>query len=162
MEIYIAKNKQQMGPYDIGQITQMLQSGILEKYDLYWHEGMLDWAPVASLAGAGKPPEHMPATYEPQSAMQFISQSPQQMSLPMQLPPHLHTRKSRVAYILLGLFLGGLGIHNFYAGYTGKGVAQLLITIFFGWLLFPLAIVGVWILLEIITETKDAHGEPFA
>jgi hypothetical protein len=49
MEIYIAKNKTQMGPYDISQITQMLQSGILEKYDLFWHEGMLDWAPVASL-----------------------------------------------------------------------------------------------------------------
>jgi hypothetical protein len=49
MQIYIAKNKTQMGPYDIGQVTQMLQSGILEKYDLYWHEGMLDWAPAASL-----------------------------------------------------------------------------------------------------------------
>ena len=49
MEIYIAKNKTQRGPYDIGQVTQMLQTGILEKYDLYWHEGMLDWAPVGSL-----------------------------------------------------------------------------------------------------------------
>jgi len=49
MEIYIAKNKTQMGPYDLGQITQLLQSGILVKHDLYWHEGMLDWAPVASL-----------------------------------------------------------------------------------------------------------------
>lgn len=53
MEIYIAKNKQQMGPYDIGQVTQMLQSGILEKYDLYWYEGMLDWAPVGSLIKQG-------------------------------------------------------------------------------------------------------------
>ncbi len=50
MEIYIAKNKTQMGPYDISQVTQMLQTRILEKYDLYWHEGMLDWAPVASLS----------------------------------------------------------------------------------------------------------------
>lgn len=49
MEIYIAKNKIQMGPYDIGQVTQMLQAGILERYDLYWHEGMLDWAPVAGI-----------------------------------------------------------------------------------------------------------------
>lgn len=49
MEIYIAKNKTQMGPYDIGQVTQFLQSGILEKHDLYWHEGMLDWAPVCGI-----------------------------------------------------------------------------------------------------------------
>jgi hypothetical protein len=56
MEIYIAKNKTQMGPYDIGQVTQMIQSAILEKYDLYWHEGMLDWAPVASLGEQRKEP----------------------------------------------------------------------------------------------------------
>ena len=28
---------------------------------------------------------------------------------------------SKVAYVLLGIFLGGLGIHNFYAGYAGRG-----------------------------------------
>lgn len=51
-----------MGPYDIGQITQMLQSGILEKHDLYWHEGMLDWAPVGSFIKQSAPsqPEKTP------------------------------------------------------------------------------------------------------
>jgi TM2 domain-containing membrane protein YozV len=29
----------------------------------------------------------------------------------------------------LGIFLGELGVHNFYLGYTGKAVAQLLITV---------------------------------
>ena len=38
--------------------------------------------------------------------------------------------KSRGVYIILGLFFGCLGIHNFYAGRNGVGVAQLLITIF--------------------------------
>lgn len=37
--------------------------------------------------------------------------------------------KSRIAAGLLGIFLGGLGVHNFYLGYTGKAVAQLLITL---------------------------------
>ena len=37
--------------------------------------------------------------------------------------------KSRICAGLLGLFLGGLGIHNFYLGYTGKAVAQLILTI---------------------------------
>jgi hypothetical protein len=56
MEIYIAKNKTQMGPYDLGQIVQMLQTGILERYDLYWHEGMLDWAPLGAMGnGTGIP-----------------------------------------------------------------------------------------------------------
>jgi TM2 domain-containing membrane protein YozV/ribosomal protein L40E len=71
--------------------------------------------------------------------------------------------KSRTAYVLLGLFLGGLGIHNFYAGYTGKGVAQLLITLLIGWwMCFPLIGVCIWVLVEICTVTHDAQGNQFS
>ncbi len=38
-------------------------------------------------------------------------------------------QKSRIAAGLLGIFLGALGIHNFYLGYTGKAIGQLLITV---------------------------------
>lgn len=37
--------------------------------------------------------------------------------------------KSKIAAGLLGIFLGSLGVHNFYLGYTGKAIAQLLITL---------------------------------
>lgn len=37
--------------------------------------------------------------------------------------------KSKLVAGLLGIFLGCLGVHNFYLGNTGKAVAQLLITI---------------------------------
>ena len=37
--------------------------------------------------------------------------------------------KSKVAAGVLAILLGALGIHNFYLGQTGKGVAQLLITV---------------------------------
>lgn len=37
--------------------------------------------------------------------------------------------KSKVAAGLLGIFLGCFGAHNFYLGYSGKAVAQLLITL---------------------------------
>lgn len=70
--------------------------------------------------------------------------------------------KGRTAYVLLGLFLGGLGIHNFYAGYTNKAVAQLLITLLAGWLILPLIAVWIWVLVEICTVTKDAQGNQFA
>ena len=36
--------------------------------------------------------------------------------------------KSKLVAGLLGILLGGLGIHNFYLGYTGKGVAQILLS----------------------------------
>lgn len=38
-------------------------------------------------------------------------------------------QKSKIAAGLLGIFLGSFGVHNFYLGYTGKAVAQLLITL---------------------------------
>ena len=37
--------------------------------------------------------------------------------------------KSKLVAGLLGIFLGGLGVHNFYLGFTGKAVAQLLISL---------------------------------
>lgn len=36
--------------------------------------------------------------------------------------------KSKIAAGLLGIFLGAFGVHNFYLGFNGKAVAQLLIT----------------------------------
>ena len=72
--------------------------------------------------------------------------------------------KQRFIYILLGIFLGGLGIHNFYAGYKTEGAIQLslgLIGIFTwppGFLLN--LIVGAWALANIICRSKDFQGRP--
>lgn len=71
--------------------------------------------------------------------------------------------KSRMAAGLLGLLLGGLGIHNFYLGYTGKAVAQLLITVLsFGLLAFVPAIWGAIEGVLILTDKNylDADGFP--
>ncbi|MDE6788193.1 MAG: TM2 domain-containing protein, partial [Ruminococcus sp.] len=37
--------------------------------------------------------------------------------------------KSKMAAGLLGIFLGGWGIHNFYLGYTTKGIIQIVLTL---------------------------------
>ena len=58
-------------------------------------------------------------------------------------PAAVFAQKSKVAAGLLGIFLGVLGIHNFYLGYTGKAVAQLLITVLsLGFLSFVSAVWG--------------------
>ncbi len=49
---------------------------------------------------------------------------------------------------LLGIFLGTLGIHNFYLGRTGVGVTQLLLTVLSLGMLSPL--VFIWSLIEAI------------
>lgn len=73
---------------------------------------------------------------------------------PYALPP-----KSRVVYVLLAIFLGAFGIHNFYAGHTNHGLIQLLVSLFtcgfVGWVMW------IWALLEAATVTTDAQGFPF-
>lgn len=79
--------------------------------------------------------------------------------------------KSKMAAGLLGIFLGQWGVHNFYLGYTGKAVAQLLLSIF-GYILlfvvvgfFMVAAAGIWGLIEGImilsgSINTDANGNP--
>ena len=76
--------------------------------------------------------------------------------------------KSKIAGGLLGIFLGSLGVHNFYLGYTSKGVAQLLLTLI-GWILCGIGpvVAGIWGLIEgilILTGSidKDAEGNPLS
>lgn len=74
--------------------------------------------------------------------------------------------KSKILAGLLGIFLGGLGIHNFYLGYTGKAVAQLLISILSCGAFAPIS--AIWGLIEGIliltgsTITTDASGRPLS
>lgn len=69
--------------------------------------------------------------------------------------------KSKMAAGLLGIFLGAFGVHNFYLGYTGKAVAQLLITCLSCGILSPIS--AIWGLVEGIlilcgNITTDANG----
>lgn len=71
--------------------------------------------------------------------------------------------KSKIAAGLLGIFLGCFGVHNFYLGYNGKAVAQLLITVLSCFLLSPVS--AIWGLIEgifILTGSinTDADGNP--
>ena len=72
-------------------------------------------------------------------------------------------QKSKMAAGLLGIFLGSLGIHNFYLGYTGKAIAQLLISVLScGILAFASAIWGLIEGVLILTGSisVDANGVP--
>jgi predicted Zn finger-like uncharacterized protein len=77
---------------------------------------------------------------------------------------HREPPKSRVAYILLGIFLGELGVHNFYAGHTNAAVWQLVITlvsiplmcVFVGFL--TIFIPMIWAIVDVCTIDRDADG----
>lgn len=69
-------------------------------------------------------------------------------------------QRSKLAAGLLGIFLGWLGIHNFYLGYNGKAIAQVVLTVLCcGWAS------GIWGLIEGIlilvgNINTDAKGVP--
>lgn len=71
--------------------------------------------------------------------------------------------KSKLIAGLLGIFLGYLGIHNFYLGNKDKAMAQLLITVLS---CFTLSVVsGIWGLIEGIlilcgNINVDGNGNP--
>jgi len=67
--------------------------------------------------------------------------------------------KTRLAYILLALFLGTLGIHNFYAGHTKHGVIKLVMLVACG---LGLIVNPIWSIVEIITVKQDAQGNTLA
>ena len=66
-------------------------------------------------------------------------------------------QKDRMTYLLLALFFGCLGAHNFYSGHTGKGIAKLVMTA----LVFTAFISEIWAIIEMFTVKADANGVPF-
>ena len=48
MKIYINKNNQQSGPFEEGQVLEMLRNGQLSAHDLAIREGDKDWQPLGS------------------------------------------------------------------------------------------------------------------
>ena len=49
MQIYLARNNQQAGPYTLEQVNQMLASQQVLLTDLAWHEGMTEWKALGEL-----------------------------------------------------------------------------------------------------------------
>ena len=88
-------------------------------------------SPYASAASGAQPGYQQPgAAYAQDPGAQqnyYPGVDPSQMGY--QQPFAYYDQKSKVAAGLLGIFLGSLGVHNFYLGYTNKAVGQLVGTI---------------------------------
>ena len=72
---------------------------------------------------------------------------------------YTHKGKNKWVFILLGVFLGELGVHNFYTGYIVRGVVKVLITVLSFGMLFGIS--WIWAIVEVCTVRIDAAGYPF-
>lgn len=66
--------------------------------------------------------------------------------------------RQKVVAALLAFFLGAIGIHDFYLGYTGRGVVKIILTI----TVFGAIVSEIWSLVDFITiltgSKRDASG----
>jgi len=90
----------------------------------------------------------------PAPGVTFSGAAPAILYVPPPVP------KKRLTYVLLGIFLGSLGIHNFYAGYAKKGLAQLLISLLT--LGYGSVISWIWAVVDVCRVEKDNAGVRFA
>jgi TM2 domain-containing membrane protein YozV len=98
-------------------------------------------------------------------------QQPYPPQAPLGPPPQMPVGppKSKIAAGLLSIFLGCFGVGRFYLGFTGVGVAQLLITVLSAFFLSP--VTAIWGLIEgiliLVAQpgtrwALDARGRPLA
>ena len=67
-----------------------------------------------------------------------------------------HMQKSKLVMLMLAIFLGWAGGHNFYLGFTSRAVGQLLITILSFGLLAPVS--SIWALIEGVVMFGNQHA----
>lgn len=137
----IGTDQKEYGPISIEQLKQWIAEGRANANTLVQPAGSAEWKPLSSFPEFG-----IPAPLGQYSAPPVLASGDE--------------RKSKLAAGLLGIFLGGLGIHRFYLGYTTIGVVQILVT-------FVTCGAGsLWGLIEGIliiagtTITTDAQGRP--
>ncbi len=114
-------------------------------------------APLQQAQPAQQPVQ--PPVQQPVQQPYAAPQQPYVVQQPVMVPAG-YPQKSKMAAGLLGIFLGGLGVHNFYLGYTGKAVAQLLISLLTCG--FGAFVSGIWGLVEgimILTGSIAVDGK---
>ena len=111
MKYRIAVDRQEIGEFDVDFITEMVQSGqIVTENAHYLDVGTKRWIPLEELV------EPLLRQQQPVIRANAVRNG------------RLPSEKTRCVYIVLGFFLGGLGVHNFYAGRNRAGLMQVVLT----------------------------------
>ena len=141
--ITVNHDNQNYGPFSIDQINQMLAAGRLNDTDLAWIEGTPDWQRVSALPGILRMP---PLPNRPLGARDL---------------PRAADESDRqiLPAFLFAFFLGVFGVHRFYTGKTGSGVAMVLLTLtVFGAIISIIWATIDWVLI-VCGAFEDAEGK---
>jgi len=103
-------NGQPYGPVDAAEIRRWIAENRVNAQTLAQVEGAPEWKPLGSFAEFASELKAVPPPIAPAPAMASRA-------------------SNRIPAGVCGILLGSLGIHKFILGYTGAGLAMLLITI---------------------------------
>ena len=174
----VAVSGSETGAFTLDELCDQWRTGRIGADALYLQEPANKWRPIARIVEpriqAGEAAKRAAAVavarQMPPPRTNYAAQEKARPAAPA--APRLSAngallvkpQKSRGIYIILGVLLGGLGLHNFYAGHLGRGAGQLVLTILAVVLWLPLAAVAmaVWVIAELCLETTDGAGDPLA
>lgn len=163
----IAADGQRYGPADLPTLRQWCQEGrvtpetqVVDPIDNVAKPARSIPEIVNNLPVVGPP---MAAPYNPGAYMHGMGQDYSQAPAPYQSNyprAYLGPPRSKVGAALMAFFLGVLGIHRFYMGHNGTGMAMLLITVltcgYGSFITVPWAIVD--FILILTDSLPDANG----
>jgi TM2 domain-containing membrane protein YozV len=155
MNYYVSRNGRVFGPYTFEDLQKYVRSADISPADLGQKQGEQQWIPVGQILSGVSSPVVAPPPQPPAYGGYYPPQAQYSQTTVNYYAPR---PKNRASFILLGVFFGCFGGHNFYAGYTGKAIAQLLVTLLS---LFTLSIVtAIWAIVEVCTVDRDRNNIP--
>ena len=88
---------------------------------------------------------------------QYTRAADGKLNAPLIGTPTLNSTQSRskLAAGILGICLGSFGVHNFYLGFTNKGITQLLMSVLSLGILTP--VTAVWGIVDGVMILTDEH-----
>ncbi|MEA4862278.1 MAG: NINE protein [Victivallaceae bacterium] len=156
-QYYIRHNGRIYGGLTRDRIRECLQQGLFFNEDAVSGDRQ-DWMPLTGLAAkiaAPSPVDPSPSAGAAMSAPRISGALPKGSE--KEEPP-----REAVVFVLLAVFLGWLGVHDFYAGYESKGITKLMISLG-GLFLFGLGpvISMIMAIFDAVKVKQDANGRKF-
>lgn len=110
MRIMLARDGQKYGPFTLDQVNAMLAAGKAAPDDLAWVENTPEWVALHAVPGVLRTPPSVGA-------------------VPPAMPAEDVSDRQILVAFLLAFFLGMFGVHRFYVGKVGSGIAMVILTV---------------------------------